>query len=110
KLADARHADARTVLAPAHAADRLATVAQLIGLVVGVEGKRHGAACAVFPAPGPVELAGAHLVDQLFPMRVGPLPGLQLLRGMDVGHDDLLKSSAELFKRAAIRSPAGSGR
>ena len=62
----------------AHAADRLAAVAQLVGLVVGVEGQRHGAARAVLPGLGPVAPAGAHLLDQLAPVLLGPLPGFQL--------------------------------
>ena len=36
-LEDARHADAVAELAPAHPADRLATLAQLIGFMIAVE-------------------------------------------------------------------------
>ena len=37
--------------------------------------------------------AGTDLVDQLLPVRIGPLPGLEL-RAMGVGHEDLLGRQA----------------
>ncbi len=52
KLQDARHADAVAVLAPGQAADRFAAVAQIAGLVVGVEGQRHCAARTARPLAG----------------------------------------------------------
>ena len=93
QFADARHADPVAGLAPGHAADRLAAIAQLVGLVVGIEGERHGAARAVLPRLGPVALAGAHLGHQLAPVLLAPLPGFQL-RDLCIGHDDLPKIQA----------------
>ena len=49
---DARHALAVAVLALRQPADRLAALAQLVGLVVGVERERHRAARAARPALG----------------------------------------------------------
>ena len=48
-LQDARHADPVAVLAPGHAADRLAAVAELVGLVIRIEGQREGATRAARP-------------------------------------------------------------
>ena len=87
QLEDARHADPVAVLAPGHAADRLAALAQLVGFVIGVERDREGAARAVLPGLRPQRAAGAHLVDQLAPVLLRPLPGLQRLL---FGHEQLL--------------------
>src|SRR5262245_53870496 len=75
ELPDARDADAVAVLAPAQPADRPAAVAQLVGLVVRVERERHGAAGAVGPVRRTHGAAGAHVVDDLPPLLLGPLPG-----------------------------------
>ncbi len=74
---DARDADTIAVLSPRHAPDRLAAVAQLIGLVVGIERQRERAARAALPALGPIGLAGADLVDQPAPVLFRPLPGFE---------------------------------
>ena len=74
-LQDARHADTRAILAPGHAADGLAAVAQLVGLVVGIKRQGEGAARAAGPLRRAIAAAGAHLADQLAPMRLRPLPG-----------------------------------
>src|SRR5262249_47275000 len=99
---DARHADARTVLAPAQPPDRLAAVAQLVGLVIGIEGERDRAACAVLPGFGPIGPAGADVADQFAPVFLRPLPRLEL--------GNLLRHGSLLFMRWVSRSPAAPGR
>src|ERR1044072_2811734 len=76
---DAWHADAVAILTPGHAADRLAAVAQLAGLVVAVERDRKGATRPILPRLGPQRASGAYLVDQLAPVLLRPLPGFQRL-------------------------------
>src|SRR5262249_42249748 len=75
---DARHAPAVAVLALRQLADRAAAVAQLIGLVVGVEGERHRATRPALPRRGFQRTAGPHMIDDVAPARFGPLPGLHL--------------------------------
>src|ERR1044072_931613 len=75
---DARDADTIAVLPPRHAPDRLAAVAQLIGLMIGIERQRKTASRAALPGPGPIGLAGTDLVDQPAPVLLRPLPGLHL--------------------------------
>src|ERR1700749_60880 len=75
---DARDADTIAILAPRHAPDRLAAVAQLIGLMLGIERQRERTSRAALPGLGPIGLAGADLVDQPAPVRFRPLPGLHL--------------------------------
>src|ERR1700730_15271879 len=75
---DARDADTIAILAPRHAPDRLAAVAQLIGLMIGIERQRKRAWCAALPGLGPIGLAGADLVDQPAPVLFRPLPRLHL--------------------------------
>src|SRR4030095_10075239 len=82
--ADARYADPAAVFAPAQPADRLAAGAQLVGLMLGIERRRRGAARAVCPRGGPIALAGTHLLHQIAPMLLTPLPGFELLRGVRV--------------------------
>jgi hypothetical protein len=84
-LQDARHADAIAVLAPGHAADRFSAVAQLVGLVVRVERDREGAARAVLPGFRPIAASGAHLIDQLAPVLLRPLPRFQRLLFIHLG-------------------------
>src|ERR1700738_175499 len=57
---DAREPDQAAVLAPAQAADRVAAITQLVGLMVAVERQRDGAACAVFPVWRMQPATGAH--------------------------------------------------
>ena len=71
---DARHADAAAVLAPGHAPDRLAAVAQLVGLVVAIEGQRNRAAGPARPALRFQRSPRAHLVDTPAPFVLRPLP------------------------------------
>src|SRR5215813_2088339 len=77
---DARHADAVAVLAPAQPADGLAAVTQLVGLVVGVEGERNGAARGARPFRWPERPAGTDMVDDRTPLLLWPLPGLDSYR------------------------------
>src|SRR5262249_32306316 len=76
---DARDAGAVAVLALAEAPDRFAALAQLAGLVVGIEGDRHRAARALRPGVGPERPSGPHALDDAAPALLGPLPGLLLL-------------------------------
>src|ERR1700756_4139226 len=75
---NARDADAIAILSPRHAPDRFAAVAQLVGLVIGIERQRERASRAVLPGLRTKAAAGANLVDEAAPMRFRPLPGLQL--------------------------------
>src|SRR6516162_6195092 len=75
---DARHADAIAILSPRHATDRFAAVAQLVRLVIGIEGQREGAARTTPPAFRTKTAAGADLVDETAPMLFRPLPGFEL--------------------------------
>src|SRR6516225_5130982 len=75
---DARHANPIAILSPRHATDRFAAVAQLVRLVIGIEGKREGAARTTFPALRTKTAAGADLVDETAPMLFRPLPGFKL--------------------------------
>src|SRR5215470_2659345 len=75
---DTRHADAIAILSPRQTTVRFAAVAQLVGLVIGIEGKREGAARATLPALRTKAAAGADLVDKSAPMGFRPLPGLEL--------------------------------
>src|ERR1700730_8277639 len=77
-LEDARHALPVAELAPAHAAERLAALAQLVGLVVAVEGERERAARAVLPRRRAQAPPGAHVVDEAAPMLLRPLPRFQI--------------------------------
>src|SRR5215475_4956949 len=72
---DTWDADAITVLSPGHAPDRFAAVAQLVGLVIGIERQRERASRAVLPAPWTKAAAGADVVDEATPMLFRPLPG-----------------------------------
>src|SRR3984885_12094624 len=75
---DARDADTIAILPPRHAPDRLAAVAQLIGLMIGIERQRKRASRAALPGLGPIGLAGAALVDPPAPMLFWPLPRFHL--------------------------------
>src|SRR5262249_1926337 len=74
----ARHANAIAILSPRHATDRFAAVAQLVRLVIGIEGKREGAGRTTLPALRAKTAAGADLVDETAPMLFRPLPGFEL--------------------------------
>src|SRR5205807_4390829 len=74
QLEDARHADPVAELPPAHPAKRLAAIAQLVGLMIAVEGKRQRAARATLPALRAQRAPGAHVVDDTAPMLLRPLP------------------------------------
>src|SRR5262245_231960 len=75
---DARHAPAVAVLALRQLADRVAAVAQLIGLVVGVEGEGDRATRSILPRRGFQHSPGPHMIDDAAPAWLGPLPGLHL--------------------------------
>ena len=60
---DARHAPAVAVLALRQLADRAAAIAQLVGLVIGVERERDRATRAALPAVGLQRAAGPHVID-----------------------------------------------
>src|SRR5215468_8701420 len=75
---DARHADAIAILSPRQSTDRFAAVAQFVRLVIGIEGKREGAARTTLPAVRTKAAAGADLVDETAPMLFRPLPGFEL--------------------------------
>src|SRR5262245_25847466 len=75
---DTRHAYAIAILSPCQATDRFAAVAQLVGLVIGIEREREGAARATLPALRTKATAGADLADETAPMGFRPLPGLEL--------------------------------
>src|SRR5262249_3048507 len=95
---DARHADAVAVLAPAEPTDGGAAIAQLVGLVVGVEGQRDGAARAARPFRGPERPAGTDMVDDGTPLLLWPLPGLNSYR--IVRHRVLLDAPASHHARS----------
>src|SRR5581483_9980409 len=76
---DAGHAHPRAILAPGHAADGLAAIAQLVGLVIGIERQGESATCAVGRGLGLEPSSRPHLVHQPAPMGLGPLPGMQFL-------------------------------
>src|SRR6185312_5408319 len=78
QLQDARDADAIAILSPRHASDGFAPVAQLVGLVIGIERQREGASRATLPALRTIGAPGADLIDEAAPMRFRPLPGLHL--------------------------------
>src|SRR4051812_39950578 len=78
-LEDSGNALAISVLPLRQLADGLAAVAQLVRLMVGVEGERDRAARAAFPLRRPQRASGAHVVDERAPVRLGPLPRLLLL-------------------------------
>ena len=80
QLQDAGHPDAVAVLAPGEPADRLAAVAQLVRVVVGVERERDGAPRVTQPVRGSKGAAGPDVVDEGAPLDVGPLPGLHRWR------------------------------
>src|SRR5262249_57065276 len=84
QLADARHGLAVAVLALADAHRAFVAVAQRDRLMVGIEADRHGAARAIRPRLRLQTAAGAGPVDDAAPLRLGPLPGLLLRRGMVV--------------------------
>src|SRR5262249_28539680 len=67
------------VLALREPADRLAGIAQLVRLVVGVEGECDRAARAARPAPGPEGPPGAHAIHDPAPALLRPLPWLRVL-------------------------------
>src|SRR5215472_4190401 len=89
QLQDAGDADAIAILSPRHAPDRFAAVAQLVGLVIGVERQRKRAARATLPALWPIRAAGADLVDKPAPMRFRPLPWFKLGHVVHDGPPDL---------------------
>src|SRR5258706_11341389 len=76
-LEDAWHAYPVAVLSPAQTADRLAPVAQLVGLVVRVEGQRDGTTRIIFPDARPEGAPGTHPRDNAAPLLLGPLPWFQ---------------------------------
>ena len=76
---DARHAHPRAILAPGQPPDGFAAVAQLVGLVIGIERQREGASRAIRPAFWPERPAGPDLIQDGAPMLFGPLPGLKVL-------------------------------
>src|SRR5499427_8240566 len=98
---DARHADAIAILSPRQTTDRFAAVAQLVRLVIGIEGKREGAARATLPALRTKAAAGADLVDETAPMGLRPLPGLELCQ---VVHEGLPACSFQLASRQRVGS------
>jgi hypothetical protein len=73
------YADSIAELAPAHAAERLAAFAQLIGFMIAVEGDGEGAARAVLPFIWPQAAPGAHVIDQPAPVLLRPLPRFEVL-------------------------------
>src|SRR5207248_582465 len=73
---NAGNALAIAVLALREPADRLARLAQFVGLMVGVERERHRAARAALPFPRPQRPSGAHAVDDRPPLLLRPLPRL----------------------------------
>src|SRR5262249_56137902 len=68
-------------LAPAHAAVRLATLAQFVGLVIAVEGERERAARAILPLRRTQGPPRADVVDEAAPVFFRPLPGFEIARG-----------------------------
>src|SRR5258708_36874816 len=72
-----RHSHAIAILPPAQAPDRLAAVAQLAGLVIRVERKRHRAARIVLPRLRPPGLSGADTINNRSPLPFRPLPGFE---------------------------------
>src|SRR5262245_31233327 len=83
KLHNARYSDAVAVLTPGHSADRLATVAKFVCLMVAVEGQGHGASRPAFPRLRAKASTRPHLVDEPAPVLFRPLP--RLLR-LSFGH------------------------
>src|SRR5262249_15335163 len=78
---DAGHALAVAKLAPAHAAERLAALAQLVRLMIAVEGERERAACAVLPLRRTQGPPRAHVVDEAAPVFFRPLPRFEVASG-----------------------------
>src|SRR5262249_15328942 len=75
---DARHADPGAVLSPRHAPDRFAALAQLAGLVVGIERQCDSATGTARPFGRPQLSACAHPVLELASMRFRPLPRFKI--------------------------------
>src|SRR5215472_15221589 len=78
QIQDRGDADAIAILSPRHAPDRFAPVAQLVGLVIGIERQRERAARAALPARRTKAAASTDLVDEAAPVRLRPLPGFEL--------------------------------
>ncbi|MNE63019.1 hypothetical protein D3C80_1583430 [compost metagenome] len=74
RFENTRHALAIAILALRHAADGFAAVAQLIGLVVAIERKCHGATRAALPGLRLQRPARANLLDLAAPGPFFPFP------------------------------------
>src|SRR5262249_4365251 len=82
------------VLALREAPDRLACLAQLVGLVVGVERKSNRAARAARPSPGLEGPTRAHAVHDPAPALLRPLPRLACCHFLLIFRARLLMRSA----------------
>src|SRR5215472_15581771 len=101
-LEDARHPLPGPVLPPAHAAERLAALAQFVCFVVAVERESDRAARAVLPLRRPQRPSGAHVIDDATPVFFRPLPRFEIVSGFVHGFFLLIQ--------AVSRSPAALGR
>src|SRR6185437_8471023 len=99
QLQNAGDADAIAILSPRHAPDRFAAVAQLVGLVIGIERQRERAPCAILPALRPIAAPGADLVDEPPPMRFRPLPGFKFCHVVHDGPPNLFSSFSPCARR-----------
>src|SRR4051812_14902744 len=81
---NARHALPVAVLPLREPPDRLAPLAQLVGLMVGIERERHRAARTARPALRAQRPARAHAVDDAAPALLGPLPGRLLAHFLSI--------------------------
>src|SRR5262249_32809413 len=83
-----RDADPIAVLAPGQAADRFAAIAQVAGLVVGIERQRDRASRAARPLDRPQLASRPDAIDELAPMFLRPLPRFEI--GIGSAHAFLL--------------------
>jgi hypothetical protein len=81
QAADARHRLAVAVLPLADAHRAFIGVTQRDGVVVGIEGNRHGAARTIGPCGGRQAAAGPRPADDAAPRAFLPLPGCALGMG-----------------------------
>src|SRR5947208_9449380 len=96
---DPWHPDPVAELAPGQAADRLAAVPQITGLVVAIERQRNRAACAAWPLCRSQPPPGEDAVDELAPLFLGPLPGFEV--GLRSAHAFVLLVHASIDDKPA---------